>query len=290
MANSISPQQWGAMLAAAPPPLQNIDGGMIRRWSGTAATMEQPPLDHHYLAQHLGGPKQVCRQGEGETITRDVAQGSVTTIPAGASFRWLTRGPIEFAHLYIAPRRFDRTIRETFDRDPRSIDILPQIGWQDPLVTNLLTAIFDPALDSSPDGRLARDSWFEALLARLVHNGSTLSPATQRARNALAPRTLARLKAHIEANLAHEVTLDSLAEVAGLSRFHLCRSFRETTGFPPHVWLTRARIAQARRLLRESDQPIHEIACQCGFGSPNQFATGFRKAMGMTPSTYRHGG
>jgi AraC-like DNA-binding protein len=287
MNGSISPQQWGAMLAAAPPPLQAIDGGLIRRWSGTAAAMEQPPLDHHYLAQHLGGPKQVRRQGDGETIVRDVAPGSVTVVPAGAAFRWLTRGPIEYAHLYIAPRRLDRTIRETFDRDPRSIDMVPKIGWDDPLVANLMTAIFDPALDASPDGRLARDSWFEALLARLVHNGSTLSPSAPRARNALAPRTLARLKAHIEDNLAHEVTLDSLAQVAGLSRFHLCRAFRETTGFPPHAWLTRTRIAAARQMLRNSGQPIHEIARLCGFASPNQFATSFRKAMGMTPSAYR---
>ncbi|MBC7522510.1 MAG: helix-turn-helix transcriptional regulator [Sandarakinorhabdus sp.] len=287
MSDRISPQQWGAMLAAAPPPLLAIDGGLIRRWSGTAATMEQPPLDHHYLAQHLGGPKQVRRQGEGGTITSDVAPGSVTAVPAGASFHWRTRGPIEFTHLYIAPRRLDRTIRETFDRDPRGIDVLPQIGWEDPLVTVLLTAICDPALDAGPDGRLARDSWFEALLARIVHNGSTLSPTTQRARNALAPRTLARLKAHIEANLAHEVTLDSLAEVAGLSRFHLCRAFRETTGFPPHAWLTRTRIAAARRLLRGGDQPIHEIARQCGFASPSQFATSFRKVLGVPPSAYR---
>lgn len=288
MAGIITPQQWGAMLAATPAPFETLDGGLIRRWSGTAATMEQPPLDHHYIAQHLGGAKQVRRQGDGETIVRDVAIGSVTTVPAGSAFRWQTRGPIEYAHLYIAPRRLDRTIRDVFDRDPRSIGVLPQIGWQDPLVTSLLNAIFDPTLGAGPDGRLARNSWFEALLVRLVHNGSTLSLATPRARNALAPRTLARLKAYIEANLATEISLDSLAKVAGLSRFHLCRAFRETTGYPPHAWLTRARIAQARQLLRGSDQPIHEIARQCGFASPNQFATSFRKAMGVTPSTYRH--
>jgi AraC family transcriptional regulator len=290
MPGSISPQQWATMLATTPAPFETVDGGLIRRWSGTAATMEQPPLDHHYLAQHLGGAKQVRRQGDGETIVKDVAVGSVTTVPAGTAFRWQTRGPIEYAHLYIAPRRLDRTIRDVFDRDPRSIGVLPQIGWEDPLVTSLFNAMFDPALGATPDGRLARDSWFEALLVRLVHNGSTLSLVTPRARNALAPRTLARLKAYIEANLATEIRLDSLAQVAGLSRFHLCRAFRETTGYPPHAWLTRARIAQARRLLRSSDQPIHEIARQCGFASPNQFATSFRKAMGVTPSNYRHSG
>lgn len=288
IASPLTPQQWGDRLAAAPPPLHAIDGGWLRRWTGTAPMMEQPPLDHHYVALHLGGPKHVRRSGDGAVIAADVALGSVTVVPAGAAYRWLTDGPIEFAHLYIAPRRLDRAIRDIFDRDPRAVTLSPCVGWDDPLVSVLLHAMLDPALDTNPDARLARDSWFEALLARLLIGGSSLALASPRARNALAPRTLARLKAHIDANLASPVTLDDLAGVAGLSRFHLCRAFRETTGFPPHAWLTRARLAAARRLLRGTDLPIGDIARQCGFASPNQFATSFRKGIGVTPSAYRH--
>jgi AraC family transcriptional regulator len=84
--------------------------------------------------------------------------------------------------------------------------------------------------------------------------------------------------------------LDELAQVAGLSRFHLCRAFRETTGLPPHAWLTRARLAAARRLLRSGDLPVRDVARACGFASPNQFATSFRKHIGVTPTAYRHSG
>lgn len=73
--------------------------------------------------------------------------------------------------------------------------------------------------------------------------------------------------------------------VAGLSRFHLCRAFRDATGLPPHAWLTRARPKAARLLLRTSDT---RIARQCGFASPNQFATTFRKGLGLTPTACRH--
>jgi AraC family transcriptional regulator len=285
---ALSPHQWGDILAAAPLPFAALDGGLLRRFRGTPPGLEQPPLDHHYLALHLGGPKSVRRSGEGATLEADVALGSVTIVPAGSAFRWLTRGPIDYAHLYIAPRRLERTIRDTFDRDPPGVGLVPRVGWDDPLVAALLQAMLDPALETAPDGRLARDSWFEALLARLVSHGSTLTLTSARARNTLAPRTLARLKAYIEANLANDVTLDDLAGLAGLSRFHLCRAFRETTGFPPHAYLTRARIAAARRLLRATDLPIRDIAHQCGFTSPNQFATSFRKGAGTTPSAFRH--
>lgn len=286
-ADPITPEQWGATLAVAPPPLHRLDGGLLRRWQGTDAAMEQPPLDHHYLALHLGGAKRVQRKGDGRTVQDDVALASVTTVPAGTGFSWHTVGPIEYAHLYIAPRRLERSISDTFDREPRHIALLPQIGWRDPMVSALLETMLDPALEASPDARLARESWYEALLTRLVLTGSTLAPASPRRRSALAPRTLTRLKAHIEANLAGTVTLDDLAVVAGLSRFHLCRAFRETTGLPPHAWLTRARLKAARRLLRTTDLSVAEIARQCGFASPNQFATTFRKGLGVTPTAYR---
>jgi len=286
-ADPLTPEQWGARLAASPPPLHRLDGGLLRRWQGTAAAMEQPPLDHHYLALHLGGAKRVQRRGEDGLVEGTVALGSVTVVPAGAAFSWHTVGPIEYAHLYIAPRRLERTICDTFDREPRHVALVPRIGWRDPLVSALLATMLDSGLDSNPDARLARESWFEALLTRLVLAGSTLEPASPRRRSALAPRTLARLKAHIEANLATNVTLDDLATVAGLSRFHLCRAFRESTGLPPHAWLTRARLKAARRLLRNSELSIADVARQCGFASPNQFATTFRKGLGVTPSAFR---
>lgn len=287
---AITPQQWGSLLAPEPPPLHSIDGGLLRRWQGTAAAMDQPPLDHHYLAQHLGGAKQVQRRGDGARVDETVALGTVTIVPAGSAFRWLTRGPIEFAHLYIAPRRIDQAVRDNFDREPSAIALTPQVGWDDPLVGALMTAMLDPELDADPDGRLARDSWFEALLTRLILAGSNLASDTPRARNRLAPRTLARLKQHIADNLAQGVTLDDLAGVAGLSRFHLCRAFRDSTGLPPHAYLTRARLVSARQLLRGCDLPIGEVARACGFASPNQFATSFRKAMGVTPTRYRQSG
>lgn len=286
----LSPEQWGDMLAPTPPPFLRLDGALLRRWQGTAAALEQPPLDHHYLALHLGGAKRVERRGEGAAAQCDVALGSVTVVPSGAGFSWRTTGPIDYAHLYIAPNRLARSICETFDREPRHIDLVPQLGWHDPLVASLLDAMFDPALVDNPDARMARESWFEALLTRLILAGSTLVPASARRRSALAPRTLARLKAHIDAHLAEPVTLDELAAVAGLSRFHLCRAFREATGLPPHAYLTRARLRAARRQLRTTDLSIGDIARQCGFASPNQFATSFRKGVGATPTAYRRSG
>ncbi len=287
----LSPDAWAARLkpeAAAPlPPVRRLDGGALRHFRDTAPVIDQPGLDHHYLAMHLGGAKQVRRDGDGPQRDAVVPQGSVTVVPAGSRFRWQTRGPIDYAHPYIAPARLAKTLRDTFDRDAAHIELRASIGWTDPLVGALMTAMLDPAIDGSGDARLARESWFDALLVRLVQKGSSLDLASPHARNALAPRTLARLKAHIELNLADPISLDDLAAVAGLSRFHLCRAFRTSTGLPPHAYLTRARIAAARRMLRTTPLAVADAARACGFASAGQFATCFRRHMGVTPSAFR---
>jgi AraC family transcriptional regulator len=48
-------------------------------------------------------------------------------------------------------------------------------------------------------------------------------------------------------------------------------------------------MAEARRLLRETDRGIIEIGLDIGYSSPSHFAKVFRKAVGVTPSEYRGG-
>lgn len=252
--------------------------------------MIQPPLDHHYIALHLGSSKRVRRYDEVGSRVCDVALNSVTIVPRGMGFRWHTQGPIEFAHLYIHPRRLERSLRETFDRDPKAIPFEPKIGWEDSVVAVLMKAMLDPELSNGPDGILARESFYEALITRLIYSGLSQNRSALRARNAIAPHILRRLKDHINANLASSITLEDLAAIAGLSRFHLCRAFGEATGYPPHAWITRTRLEMARRLLRDTNLTIADIAMQCGYSHAAQFSTIFKRNIGITPSAWRQAG
>jgi AraC family transcriptional regulator len=252
--------------------------------------MIQPPLDHHYIALHLGGAKRVKRYGEISSRVCDVALDSVTIVPRGAGFRWHTQGPIEFAHLYIHPRRLERSLRETFDRDAKAVTIEPKIGLEDSVVAVLIKAMLDPGLNNGPDGLLARESLYEAVITRLIYLGLSQNVSAQPARNVLAPNVLKRLKEYINANLASSITLEDLATIAGLSRFHLCRAFGESTGYPPHAWIMQARLEMARRLLRDTNLTIADIAIQCGYANAAQFSTMFKRKIGITPSTWRRAG
>jgi len=87
--------------------------------------------------------------------------------------------------------------------------------------------------------------------------------------------------------LNQDISLQDLADVVRLSRFHLCTAFRLSTGSSPHETLTRLRLDEACRLLTSSNQSISEIALSVGFQTPSAFSARFRKTVGLTPREFR---
>jgi transcriptional regulator GlxA family with amidase domain len=73
-----------------------------------------------------------------------------------------------------------------------------------------------------------------------------------------------RLRAHIDAHYAQPLTVDRLAKIAGLSRFHFIRAFRAATGRTPHQYLRERRLERARELLVTTPMPVTEICDAVG--------------------------
>jgi transcriptional regulator GlxA family with amidase domain len=92
----------------------------------------------------------------------------------------------------------------------------------------------------------------------------------------------------MEDNARRELTLDDLAEHAGMSARTLNRRFREQTGTTPLRWLHRARIRQAQYLLETTTHAVDRIATQVGFGSPTAFRDRFKRLVGTSPNAYRN--
>lgn len=277
----------------APPILQSaaatLKSGLLQRWNATPPVTRQPCLDHHNVALHLGGAKRICRDGGGRRYVVDVELGDLSVVPSGASFSWTTQGPIDFAHLYVEPRRLDRVIIEEFDRDPAGVVLQDSVGRHDPPLRMLYEAIMEEIASPGPFSKVCIETLYQAFLVRLLCWHSRLSESSVRPAHALAPYRLRRVTAHIEQNLGGDLDLSTLALVAGLSQFHFSRAFHLATGMAPHAFIVHRRIEEAKRLLRARQLGIKEVAKACGFSDGPQFATSFKKATGQTPSSYRGG-
>ncbi len=101
---------------------------------------------------------------------------------------------------------------------------------------------------------------------------------------------LERVRRYVRRNYSSDVTLDDMADRAGMSKFHFSRRFKEETGTSPYRFVLETRIDRAKRLLEESAQPIGTIARSVGFKSHSQFNRTFKSLVGVTPGTYRRSG
>lgn len=101
-------------------------------------------------------------------------------------------------------------------------------------------------------------------------------------------RAVQRAREYIEERFERDVTLTELAEVAGLSPFHLARVFRAEVGLPPHAYLESVRVREAQRLLRGGES-LAGVAHRVGFVDQSHFTHRFRRLVGVTPGRYATG-
>src|SRR5262249_56044169 len=77
------------------------------------------------------------------------------------------------------------------------------------------------------------------------------------------------------------------ADVAGLSRGHLLRSFRDTCGETPKEFHTRLRLDRARHLLTVTSRSVTDVCFDVGFISLGSFSTLFKRQVGCSPAEFR---
>lgn len=103
------------------------------------------------------------------------------------------------------------------------------------------------------------------------------------------PDPVRQAAAQIEKYYQHLHSLNDIAQVAGLSKFHFTRLFHQATGYTPIEYLTKVRIEQAVSLLLHSSLSIEDIAREIGFSSSSYFIKVFRKWTGFSPGEFRSG-
>src|ERR1700742_1751890 len=93
----------------------------------------------------------------------------------------------------------------------------------------------------------------------------------------------------IESHLAEPLTLDEIAEVAGISRFHLVRAFAAVTGLPVMRYVRARRLTEAARALAGGAPDILTVALEAGYGSHEGFTRAVRDHFGGAPERGRAG-
>ena len=105
-----------------------------------------------------------------------------------------------------------------------------------------------------------------------------------------APENILRVVNHIEEHLPDRaLSIERLAGIAGMSPFHFCRVFKKHTTKTPMQFISWLRVEKAKDLLRynSANMPVYQIASTVGFYDASNLIRHFKKATGLTPTTFK---
>ena len=144
------------------------------------------------------------------------------------------------------------------------------------------------------EGNAALDTLFRQqltdLLATRLLAAHTGAPTTfQPIMGGLSPNALRRAIERLRSDSDTDVSLAALASDAGLSRFHFCRAFKESTGLSPHAWLRQHRLEQAMNMLRDTDASVVSVASGAWLCLANRLRRGVQEADRRDPERLADG-
>lgn len=163
-------------------------------------------------------------------------------------------------------------------------------AFEDPLLGEMAGSIASELQAETSAGRLLVESLANSMAARLLQKHIGAPSARSRAfltGEGLDRRRLLRVLDYIEANLEGDLTIDRMASIACLSKFHFARVFKQAVGQSPYRYVSDKRLERAKALLIQGDRPLADIALALSFSSQANFTRAFTQATGQAPGQYR---
>lgn len=197
-------------------------------------------------------------------------------LPVGYRSTHTSTGLIKFCVIFLDPRYFAQDVHLPSPS--------PGIIKGDEVLTRLALSLLVLAQEKN-SSQLLIEQLRRALALRIVHQSgaSTSGPV----KGGLAVLQLKRVLTHINENIGSSLSIELLAGLVDLSPTHFARAFRESTGQPPHRFITTLRLERARDALLEPGASLATVAARFGFSDHSHFTRLFKERFGLAPSIYR---
>jgi AraC family transcriptional regulator len=287
-----SPQSW---MTRMPAKGQSIVGSSSALgWDNVHGVILEGPIDEFFdfsasfpiVVFVLKGAAQLDWRRANRYSRTAVRPGDVLVAPPDDCNRLRTNLTVEVFCCLIGPERLNAIAAQEWGNGGSPFEIVESLNHSDQDLWNLGHRLAGQIRSPQPGSRLYAESLKTQIAIHLLWNYSTLNRPDRRAED-LADSRLRPVIDYIQENLSEDVSLETLAGVAGLSPNYFLGAFRQATGLTPHRYVTELRIAEACKLLHDPHRPITEVSLAVGFSSQSHLTEVFRRTMNKTPAAYR---
>lgn len=285
-----TPAQVDAVFTA-PPLLSTVDfcwrGTYVDcRWEPPGETPAEVATPWHAVVLFTQLPDTAVAERciDGQFKVERVHPGDILVLPAGVGQRSRWNVPGEFMSLVFDPAALGRSLDGA--ADGTTFELVPHFATQDLLVLQLGLAL-RRLLQTGIQNRLYAESITTTLAVHLLQTYATRKPQLTTYTGGLARPQLQRVIDYIQSHLDTDLSLDTLATLAGMSAHYFAQLFKQSTGFAPHQYVIRCRVERAKALLARPDLAIADIAYQTGFANQSHLNRHFKRLLGVTPGQWR---
>jgi AraC-like DNA-binding protein len=206
-----------------------------------------------------------------------VDRGMMLAEPGEAHRNLVVPAPQNFRVLFIAPALFEKMAKENgLRRTPHFRDLfVPD--------TQLKQAIYRlcDSFEAKETALEQQSRLLQCVRLAFAHTEETRPEA----KSGYNHDAIQRARAYLHEHFDEPVSLDELSAIAGLSSYHLVRSFTRRFGLPPHAYQIHVRVERARAPLA-AGAPLAAVASSVGFADQSHFTRHFRRIMNVTPANY----
>ncbi len=235
----------------------------------------------------------VCLSGHGHYLIGDecyeCTPGRTLFIPSRIlhGINTLDNQPLDVYFFCVEPDKFNQLIPGIAAQDLRRLLSGVSIAKSDSAVSQRALSIAEKVLVES-DSLIESPSYMVvALLNELLASHLSTCESMQGLQWEFHSKSLQKVMDWIAENFAQEISVDTMADRANMSRSTFTRQFRKHTGMSLIDYCLQLRIQAATDALANSDTPITELAYDCGFTNLSYFHRVFRRHTSMSPGEYR---
>lgn len=178
-----------------------------------------------------------------------------------------------------------RDVADELEGGHSGVPCFSQCKITDPELFNLFRAAHRPLLCPSAT-KLEHHVNVYHVISQLIIRHSERTPRLSEKTSRLP--AIGKAVEFIMENCAEAISLDDIAGVAGVSRFHFCRAFKKKMGLPPHAYQIQLRIERAKAMML-AGTPISQVSTMAGFYDQSHFNRHFKRIVGVSPGTFAKG-